>query len=53
MLDIAELLEMFRKRGKKYPALAEDMKFDLSEYSLGRLNAEQREENKPQKNISV
>ena len=38
-----------------HPALAEYMKFvDLSEYSLGRLNAEQSQENKePTGNISV
>jgi len=39
--------EMFRKVKKVHPALAEYMKFvDLSEYSLGRLNAEQRQESK-------
>ena len=39
--------EMFRKVKEVHPALAEYMKFvDLSEYSLGRLNAEQRQENK-------
>jgi thymidylate synthase ThyX len=39
--------EMFRKVKEVHPALAEYMKFvDLNEYSLGRLNAEQRQENK-------
>ena len=39
--------EMFRKVNEVHPALAEYMKFvDLNEYSLGRLNAEQRQENK-------
>ncbi len=39
--------EMFRKVKEVHPALAEYMKFvDLSEYSLGRLNAEQSQENK-------
>ena len=39
--------EMFRKVKEVHPTLAEYMKFvDLSEYSLGRLNAEQRQEKK-------
>ena len=39
--------EMFRKVKEVHPSLSEYMKFvDLSEYSLGRLNAEQRQENK-------
>ena len=39
--------EMFRKVKEVHPALAEYMKFvDLNEYSLGRLNAEQHQENK-------
>ena len=47
--------EMFRKVKEVHPTLAEYMKFvDLSEYSLGRLNAEQRQENKQTAgNISV
>ena len=39
--------EMFRKVKEVHPALAEYMKFvNLNDYSLGRLNAEQRQENK-------
>ena len=39
--------EMFRKVKEVHPTLAEYMKFvDLNEYPLGRLNAEQRQENK-------
>ena len=39
--------EMFRKVKEVHPVLAEYMKFvDLNEYSLGRLNAEQHQENK-------
>ena len=47
--------EMFKKVKEVHPALAEYMKFvDLSEYSLGRLNAEQRQEYKQNKgNISI
>ena len=47
--------EMFRKVKEVHPALAEYMKFvNLNEYSLGRLNAEQRQENKQTAgNISV
>ena len=47
--------EMFRKVKEVHPTLAEYMKFvDLSEYSLGRLNAEQQQENKKTAgNISV
>ena len=47
--------EMFRKVKEVHPALAEYMKFvNLNEYSLGRLNAEQRQENKQiAGNISV
>ena len=47
--------EMFRKVKEVHPALAEYMKFvNLNEYSLGRLNAEQHQENKQTvRNISV
>ena len=39
--------EMFRKVEAAQPLLAKYMKFvDLNEYSLGRLNAEQRQEDK-------